>query len=578
MPPVRNDYPARVIHFLTSPLDNEGLRRSDIELNPKAGRCHRPERRGQIAGDMDMMSLELLRQSVHEWNASRKEHPEVAVELTKVDLRNADLSGADLSGAKMNGANLSGASLKGADLHDARLFGVLFSGADLAGANLSRSHLCGVSLDGANLAMADLSEVDLKDGNLSGALLKGANLSDARLNGANLSESDLRDACLNGADLSGAGLSMADLEDADLRDVKLAWADLIGANLTDTDLSMADLHDADLRDANLRDADLHDAKLADTDLSMAELGDADLEDADLRDAKLRWTKLNGAILAGADLGMANLNGAELRGAILSGANLTGVNLCDAILDGAQLDGVSLEGADLSMASIAGTEIGFAKFINVDLSNIKGTESALFTGPSEISASTLFRSRGKIPEAFLAGCGMPDTFIRYVSTLSVADIDHYSCFILFAARDRPFAERLHGDLQAAGIRCWLQTGDARKSQVLHPAWASLERFHEKLLLVLSGNSLKSEWVKSALAVVRGKEEREGRRLLVTASLLSPEHVTHWRCVDGATGCDMAMEVRRRPVPCFCDWEHDPETYAKGFAGLMEQFREDGARPA
>jgi len=364
---------------------------------------------------------------------------------------------------------------------------------------------------------------------------------------------------------------MAHLEDADLRDAKLNWADLIGANLSDTDLSMADLREADLRDADLHDANLHDADLSDTDLSMAELDDADLEEADLRDANLKWTKLNGANLSGADLGMANLSGAELRGAILSGADLTGANLCDAILDGALLDGVTLEGADMSMASLSDTEIGFANFINVDLSNIKGSDTVRFTGPSEISVSTIFKSRGKIPEVFLRGCGMPDSFIGFVKSLAETEPEQFSCFIAFSPKEREFVERLEANLQSSGIRCWQVAEHHRKPARHHNFPEELVRYHEKLLLVLSEESLKSGWLKTELSFFREREETEGRNIILPVSLLRLSRLEQWKCFDPETGRDLAAEVRRLHIPIFAGWEKSPETYGTAFASLLESFR-------
>ena len=53
-----------------------------------------------------------LKQGVEEWNAWRRENPNVF----HADLSNADLSGANLSGARLSTAELSGADLRGADL------------------------------------------------------------------------------------------------------------------------------------------------------------------------------------------------------------------------------------------------------------------------------------------------------------------------------------------------------------------------------------------------------------------------------------------------------------------------------
>lgn len=96
-----------------------------------------------------------------------------------------------------------------------------------------------------------------------------------------------------------------------------------------------------------------------------------------------------------DLSYADLGGAFLRGALLRGAELWIANL---------------SGADLQNADFTGAELRRTIFADTDLSAAKGLDSVRHEGPSEISISTLYKSKGRIPEVFLRGCGVPDTFI------------------------------------------------------------------------------------------------------------------------------------------------------------------------
>ena len=102
-----------------------------------------------------MLTVELLKRSVSEWNKVRREIPR-RPSLSGADLIRADLNGANLSRANLSGANLSRANLSGADLSGADLIRADLSGADLSGANLSRANLTGADLTGADLSGADL--------------------------------------------------------------------------------------------------------------------------------------------------------------------------------------------------------------------------------------------------------------------------------------------------------------------------------------------------------------------------------------------------------------------------------------
>ena len=53
------------------------------------------------------------------------------------------------------------------------------------------------------------------------------------------------------------------------------------------------------------------------------------------------------------------------------------------------------------------------FADVNLSDVKGLETVVHHGPSSVGIETIYRSQGKIPEAFLRGAGVPEDFIEYM---------------------------------------------------------------------------------------------------------------------------------------------------------------------
>ncbi len=157
--------------------------------------------------------------------------------------------------------------------------------------------------------------------------------------------------------------------------------------------------------------------------------------------------LRGAILRGADLSRARLRGATLRGADLSRA---------------RLGGADLSRADLIAANFDQAVVGYTVFGDNDLSETKGLETVQHTGPSLIGIDTIYKSKGKIPEIFLRGAGVPDTFIAYISSLTGSAVEFYSHgFISYSTKDQEFADRLYADLQST--RC--RTGSRRMTWLL-----------------------------------------------------------------------------------------------------------------
>ena len=71
-------------------------------------------------------------------------------------------------------------------------------------------------------------------------------------------------------------------------------------------------------------------------------------------------------------------------------------------------------------------------------------------------------RVSYPQAFLRGCGVPETLIEYLPAIvrATQPIRFYTCFISYSSKNRDFAERPHGDLRARGVRTWYDREDLK----------------------------------------------------------------------------------------------------------------------
>jgi hypothetical protein len=283
----------------------------------------------------------------------------------------------------------------------------------------------------------------------------------------------------------------------------------------------------------------------------------DLSVADLSDADLR-----GAVLRGADLRRADLSDADLRGADLRGADLRGADL-----RGADLRGAVLRGADLSEARCQDTVFG-----NVDLSEVKGLESIEHEGPSTVGVDTLVRSRGRIPEVFLRGCGVPEALIAYLPSIlgGMEPIQFYSCFISYSTRDQDFAERLHSRMRDEGLRVWFAPEDIKGGEKIHEQIDEAIRVYDKLLLVLTPASLGSEWVRTEIRKARKAEIKEKRRKLFPIRLVDFETLRDWECFDADSGKDLGVEIREYFIPDFTDWK-DHDAFEAAFGRLIRDLK-------
>jgi hypothetical protein len=322
--------------------------------------------------------------------------------------------------------------------------------------------------------------------------------------------------------------------------------DLSGANLDRTILTGANLSRVDLSGASFEQANLERANL-----SGAKLGKAFLVEARLNSAKLRGTILSGADLAAADLTGADLFGAGMDAAELIGASLVGTNLSHTDLTLARFRFTELQGANLTKAKLDGT-----LFADVDLSNVSGLNTCVHYGPSIIDYQTLKQSR-QLPVSFLHGLGVPEALI--MSLPSLFNTEFYSCFISYSHKDEQFANLIYITLQQIGVRCWydkhnMAIGDKILDTVLHEI-----RKRDKVLLVLSKNSIASEWVEDE--VTKAFEEERARKQTVLFPV---------RLDDSVMGSNeaWAAKIRARHIGDFRQWKTK-----KYFEESFERLRRD-----
>jgi len=319
---------------------------------------------------------------------------------------------------------------------------------------------------------------------------------------------------------------------------------------------------------NLFGADLSGAILSKADLSNADLVAANLNGANLSEANLRRAELDEADLSRADLGDADLTRAKLDGANLSEANLSEANLRRAELDEANLRTANFRSADLTNADFYETV-----FSDTDLRDVQGLDTCRHLGPSIIDRRTLARS-GPLPLVFLRGCGLSDTLIEYLPSLLNQPIQFYSCFISYSTKDQEFADRLYADLQNKGVRCWFAPHDVQGGKKLHEQIDEAIRRYERLLLILSPNSMSSKWVKTEIRNAHKREVAEKKRVLFPVRLASYEALREWKLFDGDEGEDLATEIREYYIPDFSEWKNH-DLYAREFEKLLRDLRTDGA---
>jgi hypothetical protein len=350
--------------------------------------------------------------------------------------------------------------------------------------------------------------------------------------------------------------------DTDLRNTNLTHTDLRGANLVRADLRASNINRtsfnlAKLSEANFSEAFVRESDLSETDLKRAyfirtDLVRVDLWEADLNRADFRW-----AYLIGVDFKRADLTDADLRWAYLSESNLS-----EAELRNANLIKANLIKTDLNQTHLEDVTMAWTHFGDVDLADVKGLDTAKHLGPSSIGIDTILRSKGKIPKTLLRGAGIPDGFVQRMDLLVEESFAFHSCFISHSTKDRQFAEKLHADMQNLGVRCWFATEDMK---IGDSTWDSIYHFirmREKVLLVLSENSITSNWVEIEINAALEEENRRKVPILFPICLDWSVMNTDLVWVDYIN--------KTRNIFDFSKWQ-DPDAYRQSLEWLLGDLK-------
>jgi uncharacterized protein YjbI with pentapeptide repeats len=312
--------------------------------------------------------------------------------------------------------------------------------------------------------------------------------------------------------------------------------------------------------------DLREAVLSDPnpDWAIREAVVSNLEGYDLSDADL-----SGAILAHAKLRGANLKRARLRRSNFRYADLRQADLSCAVLDEANLTLANCDGAVFEGALFWETVLA-----RTNLRNAVGLDRARHGGPSIIDHRTLKRS-GRLPDGFLNGIGLPPMLSKSIMQYAHTHPGFSSCFISYSSKDTIFAQKLRGILDSNGVQCWLAEHDMRAGRRIVDQLEEAIDSRERVLLILSENSIRSPWVNFEIRRARNREKASQSDVLFPISLLPFDEVQKWTAIDTDTGEDLARKVREFYIQDFSAWSNET-AFQAAVEKLLASLRKERVR--
>lgn len=150
----------------------------------------------------------------------------------------------------------------------------------------------------------------------------------------------------------------------------------------------------------------------------------------------------------------------------------------------------------------------------------------------------------------------------------------SCFISHSSKDEVFAQKLAARLRSEGVPVWYAPEDILPGEKIYDQVKKAIGSFDRLLVVLSAHSMKSNWVQTELASALAREKKERARVLFPVALVGIDEIRDWECVDPDTGIDIARELRSYHIPDFSDWTN-PASFDKQLAKVVKALEGDRA---
>jgi hypothetical protein len=140
-------------------------------------------------------------------------------------------------------------------------------------------------------------------------------------------------------------------------------------------------------------------------------------------------------------------------------------------------------------------------------------------------------------------------------------EYYSCFISYSWEDKDFARRLYDDLSDVGVPSWLDAKDIKLGDPWEEVIAKAIQAHDKLLLVLSQSSIRSQWVREEVRNGLRLERERHRTFIFPIRLDDAIFVSH-----GDPDID---RLKERQIGDFRRW-HDKTAYRRAFSQLVRDL--------
>ena len=232
------------------------------------------------------------------------------------------------------------------------------------------------------------------------------------------------------------------------------------------------------------------------------------------------------------------------------------------------------------------KLGRLNFSNVNLTSVKNIGKINHGGPSFVDQYTIIETNEVLPEIFLQGVGFkkweiestklhrseltPEQITDIVYEIdrlrNISPIQLHNLFISYSSKDNEFVDFLEKALMDRDITFWRDVYEGTAG----PLDKQIERgiqLNPTFLLILSKNSVNSDWVEFEVEKARELEKKLNRNVLCPISLDDSWKDCNW---PGP----IKTQLKKYNILDFSDWRNSSrfnEQFAKLLKGLGIFYR-------
>jgi uncharacterized protein YjbI with pentapeptide repeats len=363
-----------------------------------------------------------------------------------------------------------------------------------------------------------------------------------------------------------------------------AYRQLTPFNLTNIDFEGAWIHDADLSTANLSGANFEHSHLTKIDFSHSASDKASFYDAELLDCNFSHSDLSKNDFTDARFRRCKVIGqgafeANFKDATLQDVDFIGGRFQNCSFSEATFKSCFFEKVDFYNSSFKKSYMLENIFYNCDFTQTSFLDEARGLPTNAMDQEYMTKSIHLFPKSFLSlffkstrEMLAASLFNPYLSIKEITDIlyqltamnserpfEYYSCFISYSAKDEKFAEKLYADLKKEHVNCWFAKESLKIGDIIRPTIDQAIRENDKLLVIMSKNSIDSPWVKDEVESAIEEKGISKRKILFPIMIDSTALKTR---------TDWGARIKRQiHIGDFTK----PYLYEKKFEKLLEDLR-------